>query len=126
MHFVDGHLGSDSGMITWESVLGSLPAPSHWQGLQTGQASLTLGIRPEDLLLERQGSSQVMMRVVLVEALGYANLITLERAGWQAIARTDGKYCPASGDVVPVQLRLENAHLFDSTGKSLKFAYSTA
>jgi ABC-type sugar transport system ATPase subunit len=88
----------------------------------------TLGIRPEDLTIEfdSPGPARTTMKVVLVEMLGYANLVTLERQGWQATARVPAQMCPAPGDEVPVTVRLENAHLFDSTGKVLSFAESTA
>jgi multiple sugar transport system ATP-binding protein len=129
MRFVDGHLSSHSGMITWESILGSLPAPTHWQyKAGRGNTPCVLGLRPDDLLLESTSAApaRTMMKVVLVEMLGYANLVTLERQGWQATARVTSQIRPAPGDVVPVAVQMEKAHLFDSTGKALKFAESTA
>jgi multiple sugar transport system ATP-binding protein len=129
MHFVDGHLCSHSGMITWESVLGSLPAPARWRKNATeNSAKWTLGIRPEDLMIEfdSPASARTTMKVVLVEMLGYANLVTLERQGWQATARVPAQTCPAIGAEVPVTVHLEHAHLFDSTGKVVTFDESTA
>jgi ABC-type sugar transport system ATPase subunit len=129
MHFVDGHLCSDSGMIIWKSALGQLRVPDSWQAcLEASSTELTVGLRPEDFVI---GSgdldlSAIPMRVQLVERLGYANLITLERDGWQTVARVDAKIIPRPGETVPVMIRLENAHLFDSQGTSLKFAESTA
>ncbi len=129
MHFVDGHLCSHSGMITWESALGSLAAPTRWRPLvEDSSIAMTLGIRPEDLVIESDSPvpARTTMRVVLVEMLGYANLVTLERRGWQAVARVPSGMCPAPGDEVSVRVRLENAHLFDSTGKAVTIALSTA
>ena len=117
MHFVDGHLCTRSGMIIWESALGSLPAPAGWRhNLAETSTTLTLGIRPEDLVIGADSAAQyrTIMKVVLVEMLGYANLVTLERQGWQGMARVPAQICPAPGDEVPVTVRLENAHLFDS------------
>jgi multiple sugar transport system ATP-binding protein len=129
MHFVDGHLSSRSGMIVWESTLGSLPTPAFWDnGGGVLDTPCVLGLRPDDLLLEPSStaSAYTMMKVVLVEMLGYANLVTLERQGWQAIARVPPQICPEPGSEVPVSVRMENAHLFDSTGKSVHFVGSTA
>ena len=129
MQFVDGHLCTRSGMITWESALGSLPAPAGWgRNLAEVSGTWTLGIRSEDLVIETDSAApaRTRMTVVLVEMLGYANLVTLERQGWQALARVPAQVCPASGDEVSVTVRLENAHLFDSTGKVLTNALSTA
>jgi multiple sugar transport system ATP-binding protein len=129
MQFVDGHLCTRSGMIIWESALGALPAPASWrQNLTETSSTRTLGIRPEDLVIETGSAApaRTRMKVVLVEMLGYANLVTLERQGWQAMARVPAQVCPAPGDEVPVKVCLENAHLFDSTGKVLTNALSTA
>ncbi len=129
MHFVDGHLCSHSGMITWESALGSLAVPARWRPkVAESSITMTLGIRPEDLVIgfDSAGPARTTMTVVLVETLGYANLVTLERQGWQAVARVPAEMCPAPGDEVSVTVRLENAHLFDPTGKAATFAESTA
>jgi multiple sugar transport system ATP-binding protein len=129
MHFVDGHLCTRSGMIIWESALGALPAPASWGHDLAGRSpTLTLGIRPEDLVIEADSAAPArsIMKVVLVEMLGYANLVTLERHGWRALARVPAQVCPVLGDEVPVTVRLENTHLFDSTGKVLTNALSTA
>jgi ABC-type sugar transport system ATPase subunit len=129
MHFVDGHLRSHSGMIVWESILGSLPVPASWKSNEGVLGTpCVVGFRPDDLLLESISAAPVhtMMKVVLVEMLGYANLVTLERQGWRAIARVPPQVCPEPGSEVPVSVRMESAHLFDSTGKAVKFAESTA
>ena len=129
MHFVDGHLCSESGMIIWKSALGMIHVPAAWQSrLGKHPAELTVGFRPEDLIIGSDSSlaPPIMMTVVLVERLGYANLITLEREGWQTTARAPADCCPASGSTVPVTVCLEKAHLFDSTGLALLCAESTA
>lgn len=129
MHFVDGHLSSRSGKIMWESILGSLPAPAFWRSTnELLQTACVLGLRPDDLLLEPLSAAPAytIMKVILVEMLGYANLVTLERQGWQAIARVPPQICPEPGREVSVSVRMETAHLFDSIGKALYFVESTA
>jgi multiple sugar transport system ATP-binding protein len=129
MHFVDGHLCTNSGKMIWRSALGDLRAPPAWQGFSRATpVELSIGFRAEDLSLESDSSeaSPIPMKVVLVERLGYANLVTLEREGLQTVARVPAQIAPEPGEVVPVALRLEKAHLFDSTGMALKFAESTA
>ncbi len=129
MHFVDGHLCSNSGMIIWRSALGDLRAPPAWQTFcGEAPAGLSIGFRAEDLSLGSDPSvdSPIMMKVVLVERLGYANLVTLERDGLQTMARVPAQIAPEPGEIVPVALQLEKAHLFDSTGKALTFSESTA
>jgi ABC-type sugar transport system ATPase subunit len=129
MHFVDGHLCSSSGMIIWRSAFGDLQAPPAWQEFgRAAPAEVAVGFRAEDLSLGSDSSegSQISMKVVLVERLGYANLVTLEREDLQMMARVPAQIAPETGEVVPVTLRLEKAHLFDSTGLALTIAESTA
>lgn len=129
MQFVDGHLSGHSGMMTWESIIGSLPTPARWRySTAVLEAPRFLGLRPDDFTIEFDSTApaRTMMKVVLVEMLGYANLLTLECHGWQGMARVPSQIRPAPGDLVPVTVRMENAHLFDSTGKALQFAESTA
>lgn len=86
------------------------------------RGAVTLGLRPEHILLGR-GDLSAMVRVV--EPTGHENIIILELEGGQKItARTDVAMRPAVGSTVPITLSEHNLHLFagDDDGRRLNRA----
>jgi multiple sugar transport system ATP-binding protein len=131
MNFAAGRLTSAEGRLVFSieepgfSALDVLPVPKSraaaWAAL-TGRP-LTLGIRPESIGLAESGAaeSHLAMKVVLIESLGHATLLTLEREGWQVTARV-AAWSPGGRRQefelqrsVEVFFQVEHAHLFDRT-----------
>jgi len=81
---------------------------------RTGDAQVTLGVRPEDLEISEQG---LPIEVDVVEELGADAYVygrtELGGGEQQIIARVDGRRPPAKGEVFHVTPRHGHVHLFD-------------
>jgi multiple sugar transport system ATP-binding protein len=134
MNFAAGRFTSAESRVAFSieepGFSASLPVPASraaaWAAF-TGRP-LTLGIRPESIGLAESGAaeSHLAMKVVLIESLGHASLLTLEREGWQVTARVaawspDGRRQEFELQrSVEVFFQVEHAHLFDrATGLTL-------
>jgi ABC-type sugar transport system ATPase subunit len=89
-----------------------LPAdgPLRLPGLAS-RPGLELGIRPEHLLLGREG---VTGEVTLVEPAGGEAYVHVRAEGVELVARTASATRPAVGDTVRVSARPADVHLFDA------------
>ncbi|HWO20439.1 MAG TPA: sn-glycerol-3-phosphate ABC transporter ATP-binding protein UgpC [Kofleriaceae bacterium] len=87
-------------------------------------ASVTLGVRPEHLLLDPNAGGGVLSRVrgevVLVENLGESALIYLKPAKSESmiLCRVEGTSNAKEGESLELVLAASDAHLFDADGKS--------
>jgi multiple sugar transport system ATP-binding protein len=130
MNFVEGRLLSSDGRLRFVCENWCLPVPSAkavcWQPY-LGKA-VTLGIRPEDIGLARQGEASLPAEIILVEPLGHSCLVTFRHRAWQGVAFSFG--ASAGGELEAKRLRqesmlevsfnLEHAYLFDRyTGLAL-------
>jgi ABC-type sugar transport system ATPase subunit len=70
-----------------------------------------LGVRPEHLRLEPDGTPAT---VTLVEPVGSEAYVHLELGGARVVARVAAEARPAAGDVVPVRVRPSDVHFFDA------------
>jgi len=76
--------------------------------------ALTLGIRPEDLLLEERGAGVTLDGVVDVrEPLGNEVLVHLATPVGQFIARYPGQNVPAVGSKAKLHFSFAKLHCFD-------------
>ena len=83
-----------------------------------GDQPLTLGIRPEHVVL---GGDNMEGRVVLVERLGSGTLVHLELADGTALtAATDGMTPAQDGERLGIGLPPASCHLFDDAGQALE------
>ncbi|MFM8767927.1 MAG: TOBE domain-containing protein, partial [Rubrivivax sp.] len=83
----------------------------------------TLGVRPENLLLARQGPEDLALpaRLVLQEPLGAETLITVQVGDAEWIARVAASFRGQPGDALTLHAHPEHLHLFDRhTGQSCK------
>lgn len=90
-------------------------------------ASLVLGIRPEDIRIGERATSETEFdaTVTLVEPMGNENIVYLQFDGAASddefVATTEGMPAVASGDRVAVEFPERAVHLFDrATGAALK------
>jgi multiple sugar transport system ATP-binding protein len=134
MNFVDGALRREGTGLKFEGRGWSLPVEISRHpptGKQAG-TRVTLGIRPDDILLTKPGGTglTLKMEIALVESAGSATLVSLRRDGWQVTARieaTAGRELVREGRTVDVMLNLDRGYWFDSeTGQALAKGRSTA
>jgi multiple sugar transport system ATP-binding protein len=91
--------------IAWET--GAVSLPETYRG-----RDLLLGVRPEHLLVERDGAG-IPASVDLVEPMGGESNVYLTIEGKRAIARLSGDAPFRAGDRVAVRFSLASAHFFD-------------
>src|SRR5579859_5278053 len=81
------------------------------------QTNVTLGIRPEDVLLHLDGGppDAVVGRVTVVESLGPETIVTLETAFGEVTTRVRGMEAIEFDAQVPLSFDSARLHLFDAT-----------
>ncbi|MFZ5677740.1 MAG: ABC transporter ATP-binding protein [Pseudomonadota bacterium] len=97
----------------------SLAAPGN--GARPGDM-ITLGIRPEHLVLARsEGEATFVTEVALVERLGGETLVYVRSpvGGDLLVLKVQGKTGLKPGERVPLAIELEHLHFFDSKGARL-------
>ncbi len=88
-----------------------------------GARAIRLGIRPEDIRLERGGEADVPVeaRVVIVEPLGAETLLTLAFPGGEIVARVPPRQDLASGQILRAWVNTSRLHAFDpASGDTLR------
>jgi multiple sugar transport system ATP-binding protein len=82
-------------------------------------SSLTVGIRPDDLVVsDAQGLVEGVVNVL--EPLGSETLVYVDIGGREVIAKADGRMPPQLGARVQLAADLANMHLFDQSGKAIR------
>ncbi|WP_160135455.1 ABC transporter ATP-binding protein [Halococcus salsus] len=130
--FVAGFIGSPSmnqieGLLTSEGIdTGAFAYPlSDEQRAATEDAitgdSITLGIRPEDVVLtDTPDERTVELRVNVVEPMGSDNLLHLQKDDVEMTASVSGDQIVSGGDTVRVRFPEKRVHAFDGkTGAAL-------
>ena len=79
---------------------------------------LTVGIRPDDLLVS-PGPGVFSGTVSVLEPLGTQTLVYVDIGGREVIAQASGRTPPKLGAHVSLAADLENMHLFGSSGKAI-------
>ncbi|WP_050523357.1 ABC transporter ATP-binding protein [Pseudorhodobacter wandonensis] len=82
-------------------------------------AAVTVGIRPDDLLVTEEAGS-FEGRITVLEPLGSETLAYVDIGGQEVVARADGRNPPALGAVVQLSVAPENLHLFGADGKAIR------
>ncbi|WP_339151237.1 TOBE domain-containing protein (plasmid) [Rhizobium sp. T1473] len=116
MNFLKVHArGTEAGAeIRTSRHLGTIPFHVR------GEADLTLGIRPEDLMLTTDGSGPLSFRLDIEEHLGEFRLLYLTAEdGSPVIAKTTLQDRFAEGDVLRFTFDPATAHLFDAQERRL-------
>jgi len=123
--FVAAFVGSPKmNLIEGDVVDGVFRAPS---GLLVGTpgvrpGGVTLGIRPEDVLLGSRADGWEQARVEIVELLGPRAIVSLEAGGvgLTAVVEASELASVTEGSLVPFSVRARALHLFDAgTGQRL-------
>jgi multiple sugar transport system ATP-binding protein len=124
MSFLHGEVVAGPGGAAFVGGGGTIPPPpgsADWSGY-AGQP-LTLGIRPEDVIIRADGKAgpTLVGTVALVEPLGRFVLVTCTAAGWRLAGMLAvGEPTPLEGQNVMAYLDLTQAYLFDRrSGRTL-------
>ena len=79
---------------------------------------VTIGIRPEHLILNQNTPSNWVGRVFVVEKLGSSSFLYFEKEGEPLVVQSDGESDIKVGDSIKVGFQPERCHIFNSNGKS--------
>ena len=82
--------------------------------------SVTLGIRPEHLLVNQDSDGSWESKVFVVEKLGSGTYLYLEKDGEPLVAETEGHSNIKVGDTIKVGFPSNRCHLFDSSNQAFK------
>ena len=117
MNLVKGELRAAGSGLAFVGGDLSLPVA---HGGATG-ASITLGVRPEDITL---GAGPFACTVRVVEPTGHETIVMAEAAGERLVARAapDSQLVP--GQVVPFAVRAQRLHAFDADGRRLPLVFA--
>jgi multiple sugar transport system ATP-binding protein len=89
-----------------------LTIPGKYLSPAAGPGLVTVGVRPEDILL---GSGDRTATIRVVEPTGHETIVLLDAGGTSLTARTSADLPLRAGSTVPYSLRSERFHLFDGT-----------
>ncbi|WP_454854181.1 ABC transporter ATP-binding protein [Rhizobium binxianense] len=111
MTLVDAELAAGEGkpMLRFGDAVFDIPSDLVASSPQ-GVRKITLGIRPENLLL---GSGNAVATIRLVEPTGHESIVTLDIGGQSVIARAPGDTALGMGERVNFDLRRDRLHFFD-------------
>jgi len=120
MNFLSGRIGNvNAGKAEIHYGETSLNAEG-FEIPDTGQ-QVTIGIRPEHLLLSASDTASLRARVRTVEALGAESFVhVITEAGDALVVRNPGDEAPARDTIVGLAPEPRRLHLFDGSGQSLR------
>jgi len=132
MNLLEGRLSGDGPAMRFHAGLAALRVPSGIgkQWLRFRERPLTLGIRPENVIMVTRArtasatAAPLKAIVVLTEPFGDYTLMTLEHEMWRLTARIPQTGVPSSnvaeGQMIEAEIDMAKAHLFDGvTGLAL-------
>ena len=80
--------------------------------------NVTLGIRPEHLLVNENADASWESKVFVVEKLGSGTFLYLEKEGEPLVVETEGNSSIKVGDTVKIGFTAESCHLFDVSNQA--------
>ncbi len=119
MNFINSKIISSSSSSTEIEFLDSskITIPLTSSSVSNGD-HVTLGIRPEHLLVNENTEATWESKVFVVEKLGSGTFLYLEKEGDPLVVETDGNSTIKVGDTVKIGFKSEFCHLFDNSKKS--------
>ncbi len=119
MNFINSKIISSSSSSTEIEFLDSskITIPLTSSSVSNGD-DVTLGIRPEHLLVNENTEATWESKVFVVEKLGSGTFLYLEKEGDPLVVETDGNSTIKVGDTVKIGFKSEFCHLFDNSKKS--------
>ena len=121
MNFVDSKILSSTNDSTEIDIFGTskITIPKTSSNASNGD-SVTLGIRPEHLLVNQDGDASWESKVFVVEKLGSGTFLYLEKDGEPLVVETEGDSNIKVGDTVKVGFTASRCQLFDSSNQAFK------
>ena len=121
MNFVDSKILSTTNDSTEIDIFGTskITIPKTSSNSSNGD-SVTLGIRPEHLLVNQDGDASWESKVFVVEKLGSGTFLYLEKDGEPLVVETEGDSNIKVGDTVKVGFTASRCQLFDSSNQAFK------
>ena len=119
MNFIEVDLIEDSGRYIAQNDALALDVPNHYGKKALQQAShVTMGIRPEDVILTNDGN--IKGSVFVVEPMGRDDMLDVRIGNHSLMVLVDPKLHIRAGDLVKLKFNLENIQFFDKeSGRSL-------
>ena len=121
MNFIDSKILSATNESTEIDIFGTskITIPKTSSNSSNGD-SVTLGIRPEHLLVNQDGDASWESKVFVVEKLGSGTFLYLEKDGEPLVVETEGDSNIKVGDTVKVGFTASRCQLFDSSNQAFK------
>ena len=121
MNFIDSKILSSTNNSTEIDIFGTskITIPKTSSNSSNGD-SVTLGIRPEHLLVNQDGDASWESKVFVVEKLGSGTFLYLEKDGEPLVVETEGDSNIKVGDTVKVGFTASRCQLFDSNNQAFK------
>ena len=121
MNFVDSKILSATNDSTEIDIFGTskITIPKTSSNSSNGD-SVTLGIRPEHLLVNQDGDASWESKVFVVEKLGSGTFLYLEKDGEPLVVETEGDSNIKVGDTVKVGFTASRCQLFDNNNQAFK------
>ena len=121
MNFVDSKILSATNDSTEIDIFGTskITIPKTSSNSSNGD-SVTLGIRPEHLLVNQDGDASWESKVFVVEKLGSGTFLYLEKDGEPLVVETEGDSNIKVGDTVKVGFTASRCQLFDTSNQAFK------
>ena len=118
MNFLEGRMDRDGDALVFTTEGARVRLP---RGRLPPTERTTLGVRPEDLLLDdsARAGDTLVGRVVLVERLGGTSHVHVDAGPHRLMAAVSNESLPDVGDDITLHIRTERVHLFGADGRSL-------
>ena len=119
MNFISTKITSKSGNGTEVDLMGmsKISVPKLSASASEGD-SVTLGIRPEHLVVNEQADGSWESKVFVVEKLGSGTFLYLEKDGEPLVVETEGNSSIKVGDTVKVGFPANRCHLFNTSNQA--------
>jgi ABC-type sugar transport system ATPase subunit len=120
MNFVEGRVQREGDRLVFVSNGARVELPGNRSTPHGAMETTTLGLRPEDLVIDSQETpgNTLTGRVVLVERLGGTTHVHFDAGSHRLMAAIADDSVPDVGEPITVRIRAERIHLFGADGRS--------
>jgi multiple sugar transport system ATP-binding protein len=120
MNFVEGRIQREGNRLLFVTEGARVELAADRSAPAGAAERTTLGVRPEDLMIDSDGlsSNTLMGRVVLVERLGGTTHVHFDAGPHRLMVAVANDSVPEVGEEIRVRARAERVHLFGADGRS--------
>jgi multiple sugar transport system ATP-binding protein len=120
MNFVEGRVQRAGNQLLFVTEGARIELPADRATPAAAAEQTTLGVRPEDLVVDSDGPADNTLtgRVVLVERLGGTTHVHFDAGPHRLMAAVANESVPEVGEDIRVRARAERLHLFGADGRS--------